>query len=111
VGQDQAIILSFKIVEISAVIAILIFTTCYTRWARWYKNPVGRTIVFEGIAIILVLIPSILSIFVNLNRLTSRIAAWYAIGSFALVPVLMLWRTFVFWKIHRTSGKGRDDDS
>ena len=55
----------------------------------------------KDIALILVLIPSILSIFFSFNRLTSHIAAWFDIGSFALVPVIMAWRTIVWHRIHR----------
>ena len=110
--QDQVIDLAFKVVEVASVVAIVAFITCYSRWAAWIRNPIGRTIVLKDIALVLVLIPSILSIFVNFNRLTSHIAAWFDIGSFALVPVIMVWRTFVFWKIHK-AGKvpqnGNDD--
>lgn len=99
--QDQAILLAFKVVEVASVVTIVAFITCYSRWAAWYKNPIGRTIVYKDIALILVLIPSILSIFIDFNRLTSHIAAWFDVGAFALVPVIMVWRVIVFGKIHK----------
>jgi hypothetical protein len=101
VSQDRAIVLAFKVVEIASVVAIAAFIAYYSRAAKWWTNAIGRTIVYEGIAIILVLIPSILSIFWHWNRLTSHIAAWLDVGSFALVPVVMVWRTLVFWRIHK----------
>ena len=100
-SQDDAILLAFKVVEVASVVAIAAFTICYSRWAPWWANPIGRTIVLKDIALILVLIPSILSIFINFNRLTSHIAAWFDVGSFALVPIIMCWRIFVFRKIHK----------
>jgi hypothetical protein len=106
VSQDQVIDLAFKVVEVASVVAIVVFIVCYSRWAAWLRNPIGRTIVLKDIALVLVLIPSILSIFVDFNRLTSHIAAWFDIGSFALVPVIMVWRTFVFWKIHKAGKQG-----
>lgn len=106
--QDQAIILAFKIVEVASVITILAFTALYTKWAKWWANAIGRTLVYEGIAIILVLVPSILSIFLHFNRLTSHIAAWFDIGSFAMVPVIMVWRTIVFGKIRKAERLPRD---
>ena len=101
-NQDQAILLAFKVVEVASVVTIAAFIACYSRWAKWWANPIGRTIVYKDIALILVLIPSILSIFIDFNRLTSHIAAWFDVGSFALVPAIMIWRVFVFRKIHRT---------
>ena len=105
-SQDQWIILAFKVVEIASVVTITTFTACYSRWAAWWSNPIGRTIVYEGIALILVLIPSILSIFLSFNRLTSHIAAWFDVAAFALVPAIMIWRTLVFRKIHQAGKLG-----
>lgn len=104
--QEQWITLAFKVVEIASLVTISAFTACYSRWAEWWRNPVGRTIVYEGLAIILILIPSILSIFFQFNRLTSHIAAWYGVGSFVLVPLIMCQRIVVFWKIHRAGNDG-----
>src|SRR6185312_15046768 len=98
---EQAIVLAFKVVEVASVVTIATFIACYSRWARWHSNPIGRTIVYKDIALILILIPSILSIFINFNRLTSHIAAWFDVASFGLVPVIMVWRTLVFRKIHQ----------
>jgi hypothetical protein len=107
VTQDTAIILCFKVVEVASVVTIAAFIACYSRWASWFRNPIGRTIVIKDIALILILIPSILSIFFQFNRLTSHIAAWFDIAAFGLVPVVMAWRTLVFWKIHK-AGKRED---
>ena len=100
-SQEQAILLAFKVTEIASVVTIAAFIACYSRWAPWHRNAIGRTIVLKDIALILVLIPSILSIFINFNRLTSHIAAWFDVGSFALVPVIMVWRIAVFRRIHK----------
>src|SRR6185312_9116880 len=101
--------LAFKVVEVASVIAIAAFTICYSRWARWWANPIGRTIVLKDIALILVLFPSILSIFFSFNRLTSHIAAWFDVGSFALVPIIMCWRILVFRKVHQAGNSSSDD--
>lgn len=100
-NQDQAILLAFKVVEVASVVTITAFIACYSKWARWQSNAIGRTIVIKDVALILVLIPSILSIFWHWNRLTSHIAAWFDVGAFAIIPAVMCWRIFVFRKIHR----------
>ena len=107
-SQDEAILLAFKVVEVASVVTIAVFIGCYTRWAAWFRNPIGRTIVLKDIALILVLIPSILSIFINFSRFTSHIAAWFDVGSFALVPIIMCWRIAVFRKIHRAGKLPQD---
>jgi len=99
-SQDQWIILCFKVVEVASVVTIAAFVACYSRWARWWTNPIGRTIVIKDIALIFVLLPSIMSIFLQFNRLSSHIAAWFDIASFAAVPVIMVWRIAVWRKIH-----------
>ncbi len=109
--QDAVILLAFKVVEIASVVTIAAFIACYSRWAAWARNPIGRTIVLKDFALILVLIPSLLSIFINFNRLTSHIAAWFDIGSFALVPVIMVWRIFVFGKIHKAGRLSQDGNN
>lgn len=100
-SQDQWILFAFKVTEIASVVTIGAFVAYYTKAAAWWKNPIGRTIVYKDIALILVLIPSILSIFFSFNRLTSHIAAWFDVGAFALVPIIMCWRIVVFRRIHR----------
>ena len=100
-NQDQWILLAFKVVEVASVVTIAAFIACYTRWARWFSNPIGRTIVIKDVALIMVLIPSILSIFWHWNRLTSHIAAWFDVGAFAIIPAVMVCRITVFRKIHR----------
>jgi hypothetical protein len=107
--QDQVIILAFKVVEVASIVTIAAFVAYYSRVANWWDNPIGRTIVCKDIALILVLIPSLLSIFFHFSRLTSYIAAWFDVASFALVPVIMCWRIAVWRKIHRAGKLPRDD--
>ena len=66
--QAQWIILAFKVADIASVVTIAAFIGVYTRYAKWWRNPIGRTIVIKDVALILVLIPSILSIFFQFNR-------------------------------------------
>jgi len=94
-------VLAFKIAEIASLVTIAAFVAYYTRTARWWRSPVGRTIVAKDIALILVLLPSVLSMFFSFNRLTSYVAAWFDVGSFALVPVIMAWRIVVWRRLDR----------
>jgi hypothetical protein len=109
VTQDQVIDLAFKVVEVASLVTIVAFVAYYSRLANWWANPIGRTIVIKDLALILVLIPSILSIFINFNRLTSHIAAWFDIASFGAIPVIMVWRIVVWHRIHK-AGKLGDED-
>lgn len=99
--QDDAILLAFKIVEVASLVTIVAFVAYYTKIAPWYRNPIGRTIVIKDLALMLVLIPSILSIFLHFGRLTSHIAAWFDVASFSAIPVIMVWRIVVWRRIHK----------
>jgi len=109
--QDAAIVLAFKIVEIASVVTIAVFVGCYTWWTKGkcWTNPIGQTIVIKDIALVLVLIPSLLSIFLHFNRLTSHIAAWFDVASFAMVPVIMVWRVIAWRKIHKAGALNGSD--
>lgn len=109
--QAQWIILAFKVVEVASVVTIAAFIGVYTRYAKWWRNPIGRTIVIKDVALILVLIPSILSIFFQFNRLTSHIAAWFDVCAFGAIPVIMVLRIFVFRKIHQTKRLAMDSSN
>lgn len=92
--------LAFKVAEVSGIVTISAFIACYSRWARWWANAIGRTIVIKDFLLIVAFIPSLLSLFLNFNRLTSHIAAWIDIAMIGLISPVMIWRVLVFRKIH-----------
>lgn len=99
--QDQAITLCFKIAEVGALAAIVAFIACYSAWAEWWKDPVGRTIVVKDLLLLIAFIPPVLSMFLHFSGATSRVAAWFDVAMLGLIGPAMIWRVFVFWKIHR----------
>jgi hypothetical protein len=99
--QDQAIILALRVVLVSDVAAVAGFIAQYWRLAKWWKNPIGRTLIVKDILLILCLMPSILSLFWHFSRLTSHIAAWFDVASFGLITPVMIWRIIVWQKISR----------
>lgn len=102
---EPLIILLLRIVLISGEVSILAFIAQYTRLAKWWCSPVGRTIVIKDILLVLVLIPSILSLFFQFSRLSSHIAAWVDIVLLGLVTPVMWWRVWIWERIHRHGGE------
>lgn len=100
------ILLLFRIVIIADLVAILAFISVYTRLAPWWRNPIGRTLVIKDILLVLILIPSVLSLFFQLNRFDSRITGWVDIALLGLLAPVMLWRSAVWMKIHRQKQGG-----
>lgn len=100
-SQDQAIILLLKVVLVCGAVSVALFVAEYTWRAAWWKNPIGWALVVKDILLILCLLPSILSLFLQFNRLTSHIAAWIDVGLFGLMTPVMLWRIAVFERVHR----------
>jgi hypothetical protein len=101
VTQDELILLLLRIVLIADLAAILAFIADYSRLAPWQRNPIGRTIVIKDILLVVILVPTVLSLFFHFSRLTSHVAAWIDIGAFGLIVPVMLWRVVVFERIHR----------
>jgi hypothetical protein len=110
VSQDDAIILAFKVAEVASVLSIAAFILFYSRWASWWSNAIGRTIVIKDLLLIIAFIPSILSLFFRFSRLTSHVAAWLDVAMIGLIAPVMIWRTFVFWRIHRDGNGTNDED-
>jgi hypothetical protein len=99
--QDQLIILCLKIGLVSGFMAIAIWVAVYSRLAKWWTSPIGRTLVIEAALIAGLFVPQILSLFFNLNRLDSRIAAWTDVVLIGAVTPVMMWRSAVWVRLHR----------
>lgn len=100
-NEDQWIVLLFKVVLITDVIAVIAFVVQYWRLAPWWRNQIGRTIVVKDILLAACLIPSIMSLFFKFSRLTSHVAAWIDLALFGLIAPVMCWRIIVWQRIHR----------
>ena len=98
----------FKIAEVAAIVAILRFVIVYSRLEPWWRNPIGRSIVYKDIALMLALLPALLSLFLDLNRLTSQIIGWFDLACITAIAVLMFWRTEVWKRTARRSAAERD---
>lgn len=101
-SQDQWIALLLKIGLVSGFAAITVWVAVYSRLARWWKNPVGRTLVIEAALIAGLFVPQILSLFFSLNRFDSYIAAWADVALIGLVTPVMTWRVIVWLRLDRT---------
>jgi hypothetical protein len=105
--QEQVIILCLKIGLLAGFASIAVWVAVYSRLAKWWKSPIGRTLVIEAVLIAGLFVPQILSLFYNLNRLDSRIAAWADVALIGLVTPVMLWRTVVFARMGPSPGGKR----
>lgn len=103
-----ALVLAFKIVLIASFSCTVGWLILYTKLAPWWRDPIGRTLGAKSGLIALLLLPSILSIFFHLNRLTSSIAGWFDVAVLGSVAVVMIWRSIVFWKETRGRQRRRD---
>jgi hypothetical protein len=101
VTQDQALILAFRVALISGFVSLAAWIVLYSVLAKWWANPIGRTLVRLAALTALLYVPTILSLFFELNRLDSRLVGWIDAGLIALVTPEMLWRCVVWWRLHR----------
>lgn len=99
--QEQWIIFLFRIACVSIELTVIAFIVIYTLLAPWWRNVLGRSIVTIDALLGMAFIPSVLSLFFDFNRLTSRIAAWADIVVFFAIAGVMLWRCWIWIRIHR----------
>lgn len=107
-SQDQWILLLLKIGLISGAAVIVLWVAVYsrlTRRAAW-RNPIGRTLILESLLIAGLFVPQILSLFFQLNRFDSRMAAWADVTLIGLVTPVMLWRTAVWLRMRKLGNGG-----
>lgn len=86
----------FQTIIVFTIVANLVFLVGYTRLQPWWRDSIGITIAVESVLIVLVLIPSALSLFLHFNRLTSVVSGWFDIGDIFLVGAVILWRAIAF---------------
>lgn len=101
-SQDGLLLLLLKVVLLAGAASTTAFIARYhqmTRGAVWHDE-LGKTIVIKDILLVLMLLPTILSLFFSFSRLTSHIAAWTDIVLFGLLTPVMLWRLAVWQRIH-----------
>lgn len=104
--QQQWLILALKIVTIAAFASLAAWIAIYTRLSPWWRNPIGQTLVIKTALIALLLVPTILSLFFDFNRLTSIIAGWMDVGLIGLIVPVMVWRSVVWVRVHRDGTTG-----
>ena len=107
--QTQVIILCLKAGLIAGFAANVLWVAVYSRLASWWRNAIGRTLVIEAALIAGLFVPQIMSLFFNLNRLDSRIAAWADVALIGLVVPVMLWRTAAFLRMGPSPERRRRD--
>jgi len=112
--QAQYLVFTFKAVIILSLVSAITFVAQYTYYAPWWRDHIGQRIVYETIGIVLLLIPSALSLFFHLNRLTSEVVAWYDCSMLGVVAGIIIWG-IVVWKNERdyvqSSVRGQDGNS
>lgn len=110
-SQEQAIILLFKIGAIAGFASIITWVAVYTRLAKWWRNPIGRTLVAKSLLLAGLLVPTIMSLFFHFNRLTSYVAGWVDVALICAIAPVMAWRTVVWLKVGKERLESPEDKS
>jgi hypothetical protein len=105
VTQANWLVMTYRVAIIADLVTILAFIAQYSRLAKWWRNPVGRTIVIKDILLVLILMPTAMSLFLNLNRLDSMVVGWVDAGLLGLLTPVMIWRIVVWQRMHRAEGR------
>jgi hypothetical protein len=106
VTQQEWLILALKVATIAAICSLTGWIVIYSRIAAWWRNPIGQALVAKTAVIALLLIPTTLSLFFDLNRVTSEAAGWADVVLIALITPIMIWRSIVWVRINRNGTTG-----
>ena len=88
-----------EIVTLAAFFAAVGFVTLYTYLAPWYKSSLGRSIVALDSALALTVLPSVLHFLFGVSVLESKPFAIFALSSFTTIPLIIVWRGYLLWRI------------
>lgn len=99
--QQDWLVLALKVVLIAAFCSLVLWIVVYTKISPWWRSPIGQTLVIKTGLLALLLVPSILSLFFDLNRITSMAVGWIDAALIGLIAPVMVWRTVVWVRIHR----------
>ena len=106
--QAQWLILALKVALISGFVSLVAWVVLYSFLAAWIRNPIGRTLVAKTALIAGLFIPSMLSLFFHLSSHDSYIAGWVDVALIGLVTPVMLWRSAVWWRLHKAGRLPQD---
>lgn len=110
VPGSNAQVIIYRVVVLTAMAATIVFVTVYSRLARWWRNPIGRTIVAVDAAVFMALLPISLSLFFTFTRLTSQLAAGLDLAAISSIPISMGWRIHAWLRLPRVPGQGNVDE-
>jgi hypothetical protein len=97
---DGVIVAAFKVVLISGLVTTVLWVGVYGYLAKFWANPVGKTVVdFAGLLAGVLLI-SVLSLFFHFNRATSHVAGWIDVVLFARISWVLAARTPLWIRLH-----------
>jgi hypothetical protein len=110
VTQTAWIVLALKIGLVSGGVVLLAWVAVYSKLTKGgaWRNPIGLSLIVEALLLAGLFIPQILSLFFNLNRLDSRIAAWVDVALIGAVTPVMIWRTVAWLRLDRAGRLLRD---
>lgn len=101
--------LLFKIALLGALLAILQWFVIYTVKQPWWRDKIGRNLMYFAGCVVGLIVGPTMSLFFDLNRFTSEIVGWVDLGLVALIIPVFLNRTII-WLRESTKGRGEDKE-
>ena len=93
----------------AAFFAGLLFVATYTALARWWKSPLGITIVLLDLMISLALLPGMLALVFGVGVAGSEFWTLLTLAALAGVPVIIMWRLGILVKAQLGHHDSKDE--
>jgi hypothetical protein len=95
-----------QIITTVAFFAAIAFIILYTVLAAWWRSSLGRSIVALDAAVALTVAPSVLHFLFGVTSLQSETFAYFTLGAFTCIPLIIVWRGWMLWRLQVGSRKG-----
>jgi hypothetical protein len=106
-GWETFVVAVTPYVAEAAFFAGVAFIAAYTLLAKWWKTPVGVSIVLLDLMIALILLPDMLLYLLDINVTGSEFWTFLVLGALAAVPVIIMWRLVILVRLQL---RGRDGE-
>jgi hypothetical protein len=88
-----------EVITLASFFAAVGFVALYSVLAPWWKTPLGRSIVALDTAVAMTVAPSVLHFVFGVTSLKSETFAFFTLGAFTMIPIIIVWRGWLLWRL------------
>jgi PAS domain S-box-containing protein len=96
----------YRVIVIADLVAIYAYIGIYTLLQPWWQSRIGRSLVFKDLALSIPLLLTVISLFFQFSRLTTKVASGVDAGALAAIAAFLLARSDIWISEHAARTRG-----